>query len=282
MRSLSIITCVCNNLAGLKRTAASVLAQTNRDFEWIVIDGGSTDGSRDYIERELVAHVSYWCSEPDGGVYFGINKGIAHAHGEYVICMNSGDVFADSDVIAYVMRHAPDADVVYGDWNLLLPTGTRFVHLTDHADLEFFYLDNLCHQAMFVRTQLLKDSPFDTNYRIYADWVKWRELAARSKIFGYLPKTICNFDAVDVGLSRRDSEIARRERILRDDAVPGSWLVPRLKNAQSQVHELNQRLSLSERGRKSCMTELEEVRRSHSYRIGRLITMPFRVLFRRG
>ena len=89
---LSIITVNLNNLEGLKKTYESVVCQTFTDYEWLVIDGGSTDGSREFIE-EHQDKFAYWCSEPDKGIYNAMNKGIVRAKGEYLNFMNSGDYF---------------------------------------------------------------------------------------------------------------------------------------------------------------------------------------------
>ena len=87
---LSIITINYNNLEGLKRTVESVINQTSKEFEYIVIDGGSNDGSGAYIESKS-EHIDYWVSEPDKGIYNAMNKGIAKASGEYLLFLNSGD-----------------------------------------------------------------------------------------------------------------------------------------------------------------------------------------------
>ena len=96
---LSIITVNLNNLEGLKKTYESVVCQTFTDYEWLVIDGGSTDGSREFIEQHQ-DKFAYWCSEPDKGIYNAMNKGIVKAKGEYLNFMNSGDCFASSFVVA--------------------------------------------------------------------------------------------------------------------------------------------------------------------------------------
>ena len=95
---LSIITINYNNCDGLQKTIDSVIAQTWRDFEWIVIDGGSTDGSKELLEQ-YKEHFSYWCSEPDKGIYNAMNKGIAKANGDYLNFMNSGDAFYEKMMI---------------------------------------------------------------------------------------------------------------------------------------------------------------------------------------
>lgn len=95
---LSIITICLNNLEELKRTVASVLQQTCKEFEYIIIDGGSTDGCKEYIEG--LAGVSQWISEPDKGIYNAMNKGIRIAGGEYVLFLNSGDELYNGGVLA--------------------------------------------------------------------------------------------------------------------------------------------------------------------------------------
>lgn len=92
MTKISIITISYNNLEGLKRTVHSVLSQSYKDYEYIVVDGGSNDGSKEYLEANS-AHITRWVSEPDKGIYNAMNKGIAMATGKYCIFMNSGDHF---------------------------------------------------------------------------------------------------------------------------------------------------------------------------------------------
>lgn len=99
--TLSIITVNLNNLEGLKRTYDSVVSQTFTDYEWLVIDGGSTDGSREFIEQHQ-DKFAYWCSEPDKGIFNAMNKGIVRAKGEYLNFMNSGDCFACEETVAEV------------------------------------------------------------------------------------------------------------------------------------------------------------------------------------
>src|SRR5688572_27521016 len=98
MPKISIITINYNNLDGLKRTVDSVVNQTWQEFEYIVIDGGSTDGSGAYIESKS-KHFHYWVSEPDKGIYNAMNKGIVKATGEYLLFLNSGDHFFNDTVL---------------------------------------------------------------------------------------------------------------------------------------------------------------------------------------
>ena len=111
---LSIITINLNNRDGLQKTIDSVVSQTYRDFEWIIIDGGSTDGSKDVIER-YSEHIDYWVSEPDRGIYNAMNKGIRLSHGEYLHFLNSGDSFFDKNVLSNVIPLLAGKDYYVGD-----------------------------------------------------------------------------------------------------------------------------------------------------------------------
>ena len=95
---LSIITINYNNINGLQNTLQSVFCQSRHDFEWIVIDGGSTDGSKELLEK-YTNRINYWVSEPDHGIYEAMNKGIKVAKGDYLQFLNSGDCLADKDII---------------------------------------------------------------------------------------------------------------------------------------------------------------------------------------
>lgn len=97
-RKFSIITINYNNKEGLRKTIESVVGQSFRDFEYIIIDGGSTDGSIEVI-KEYAGKVDYWVSEPDKGIYHAMNKGVLQAHGEYLNFMNSGDEFYNNGVL---------------------------------------------------------------------------------------------------------------------------------------------------------------------------------------
>ena len=109
----SIITVNYNNKEGLRKTIESVIHQTFRDFEFIVIDGGSIDGSVDVL-KEYDSQIDFWVSEPDGGIYQGMNKGIKKATGEYLNFMNSGDCFYSSDVLEKVTGYQYDTDFIVG------------------------------------------------------------------------------------------------------------------------------------------------------------------------
>ena len=135
---LSIITINYNNLEGLKRTYESVVSQTCQDFEWIIIDGGSTDGSKEFIEEHR-DKFAYWCSEPDKGIYNAMNKGISKAKGEYLNFMNSGDEYADERVIEEFIDTKWEEDVILGDAFFVGEFETEKIH-PEEQDLDFDFL----------------------------------------------------------------------------------------------------------------------------------------------
>ena len=199
---LSIITINYNNKAGLQKTIDSVVAQTWRDFEWIIIDGGSTDGSKELIEQ-YQQHFAYWCSEPDKGVYNAMNKGIEKAKGEYMNFMNSGDIFYSKDTLEEVFaRNTLNADMLYGDWVRIEKENNILMKAPNEVSLDFFYTDNICHQAMFLKSSAMKQRGYDETFQIYADWARWMEMALDGLVFQYVPVTICCFDATE-GLSNK-------------------------------------------------------------------------------
>ncbi len=217
--TVSIITICYNNIQGLQKTRLSIVSQTYKDFEWIVIDGGSDDGTKEFLQ-EHSDEMSYWCSEKDNGVYNAQNKGISFAKGDYVICMNSGDVFHDSKVLSNIFAKKQVADVLYGNWHRIYQDGrVEKKNPPEFISPYFFYYDNICHQAMFVRTKLLQDSPFDESYAVIADWAKWRELKNKTCTFCYLPIVVCDYEA-GTGLSETMNEKSIADHKKLEKAIP--------------------------------------------------------------
>ena len=210
---LSIITIAYNNLEGLKDTYRSICRQTFRDFEWIVVDGGSTDGTKEFLE-EHNEELAWWCSEKDKGVYNAQNKGTLHARGEYCIYMNSGDSFYADDVLEKVFeRDVANADIVYGNWMLVFEDGkTRLGRAPEVADLAYFFEDNMCHQSMLIRTEAVRNRPYDESFRIYADWEEWLALLMQGKTFKRIDQTICNFMVGGISTGDNASEKLKQER----------------------------------------------------------------------
>lgn len=168
---LSIITINYNNLEGLKRTYDSVVSQTCQDFEWIIIDGGSTDGSKEFIE-EHQDHFAYWCSERDKGIYNAMNKGIGKATGEYLQFLNSGDNLVDDRVVAEFLALGWDEDFIAGDVRLDGNENNVKIHPeVDELDFTFFYREAICHQALFIKHNIhMQYGGYDESLHIVSDW----------------------------------------------------------------------------------------------------------------
>ena len=206
---LSIVTIALNNLSGLRRTWESVASQTWRDFEWIVVDGGSRDGSVEFL-KSLEVQPEWWVSERDAGVYNAMNKGVSHANGQYVIFMNAGDIFHSPNTLDLVFNCNLSSDVCFGDWMRVYPCHKEFCKAPSPLYPFYFFYKNICQQAMFVKTQLLKDSGFDESYRVAGDWAKWRQMMLDGCSFCYIPVVVCDFEAGS-GLSETHAPFADAE-----------------------------------------------------------------------
>ena len=175
MNKLSVITINLNDAEGLRRTLSSVLdRQSFKDIEYIVIDGGSKDGSTDVI-KEYEGRISYWISEPDRGIYNAMNKGIVKATGEYMLFLNSGDWLAD-DVLAKVFAEPFTEDIVYADLFMYCEDGkvTEQVYSDRLSFLEVLCI-SLGHQSTFIRRELFEGNLYREDYKIISDWVFWVE-----------------------------------------------------------------------------------------------------------
>ena len=233
---LSIITINYNNRDGLKKTIDSVVGQTWHDFEWIVIDGGSTDGSKELIEK-CQKHFSYWCSEPDKGVYNAMNKGIAKAQGEYLNFMNSGDRFYEHDTLEKVFSEERKAGILYGDWMQVYNDHTHLMHFPDPVEIYTFYHRNICQQAMFVRTTILKEKGFDESFRIVADYSRWIELAQQGVDFEFVHLIVCFYDMN--GISSNSRNISIMEHHILENKIYSKPVLLSIKRLDSCIRQLD-------------------------------------------
>lgn len=168
---LSIITVCYNDATGLERTLRSVAQQSNQDYELIVIDGGSSDSSPSIISS-FQPIISYSISEADRGIYHAMNKGITQATGEYCFFLNAGDLFYDSKVIQRFYNCQSSADIITGHIVFNLNgVNKKVTYAPKEANTMFFMTSTLAHQATFIRTSLLKELPYEEEYRICADFV---------------------------------------------------------------------------------------------------------------
>ncbi len=230
---LSIITINLNNCKGLQKTIDSVITQTFTDYEWIIIDGGSTDGSKALIEQ-YANHFAYWVSEPDKGIYNAINKGIAKAKGEYIQILNSGDyLFEDSTLEQLFINHY-DADILYGNAICLYPDGTKLdKKYPDTVSLNYFIHDVINHQASFYRRQVFDGHPYNEKYLIAGDWAYCIEAVCRGLRFQHIPQTIVYYDNSGISSQWSERQIKEREDIL------NTYIPPQLKPDMEILDELS-------------------------------------------
>ena len=166
----SVVTINYNNHVGLRQTIESVVSQTYDDYEYIIIDGGSTDGSVDVINM-YANEIYYWVSEKDHGIYHAMNKGVNHSHGDYCIFMNSGDTFYDNRVLEIVSRCLTNEDILVGkvvidDQNHIISPPPMSGQMT----LYHLYSGSIPHQGAFIKTDLLRKYPYDETLKISSDW----------------------------------------------------------------------------------------------------------------
>jgi glycosyltransferase involved in cell wall biosynthesis len=164
---ISIITINFNNKFGLIKTVQSVINQSFGNLEYIIIDGNSSDGSKEFIEQHK-EQFSYWVSEPDQGIYDAMNKGIKIAQGEYCLFLNSGDYLLEKDTLNHVFKQDATEDILYGN----LKSDTRDFLYPKHITLATFVNGTIPHQASFIKRELFnKFGMYDESYPVIADWV---------------------------------------------------------------------------------------------------------------
>ena len=236
----SVITINYNNCEGLRRTIESVVAQTCRDFEYIVIDGGSTDSSVEVI-KEYDQSIDYWVSERDRGIYHAMNKGVAQAHGDYCIFMNSGDIFYDATVLERVQSAKAVEDVVVG--KVAIDYKDNIISPPPDGELTLYHLYSgaIPHQGAFIRTELLRKHPYDETLRISSDWKFFVEaLIMDNSSIRYLDEFIARYDLN--GVSAENPEKMRKEK----EQVLAELFPPRLLADYQQMKQsecLTQRLT---------------------------------------
>ena len=195
---LSIITVNLNNRDGLQKTIDSVICQTFNDYEWIVIDGGSTDGSKELIEQ-YAEHFSYWVSEPDKGIYNAMNKGVRYANGEYIQFLNSGDYLWDKDVLKESFSFNPTADVVYADCNYVKKDSiVRTRHYPDILSLKDFLDHGMCHNGTFIKRKILLDNPYNENLYISSDIEIYLKAILYNYSYIHIPIILVGYDITGI------------------------------------------------------------------------------------
>ena len=222
---LSIITINRNNADGLEKTIRSVLSQNWLQFEYLVVDGASTDGSVDVIQRfeNSFGGRMKWISEPDKGIYNAMNKGIGLASGDYVQFLNSGDCLVSEDVnekMCKAMEEKGMPSILYGNMLKCLPDGKVMrdrCFAGEDITLLGFYTGTLNHSPAYIRKDLFeKYGSYDEGKRIVSDW----EWYLRAIILGdekpiYADIDVSLFDMNGISETNKALDKAEREQVLR-------------------------------------------------------------------
>lgn len=204
---ISIVTVCYNAVRDLEPTIQSVLNQTYPNIEYIIIDGGSTDGTINIIHK-YQKRLTYWISEPDKGIYDAMNKGIKHAQGEWISFMNAGDLFYNNQVITNVFNNSipQNIKVIYGDH---IKKNGYYKKIIHSRSTNCFYKQlPFCHQSAFLKND---GYTYDINYRIAADYDLFRSIYAQNGPSSYkkLKLIISIFDAT--GISTTNEQLLRKE-----------------------------------------------------------------------
>jgi glycosyltransferase involved in cell wall biosynthesis len=229
---LSIVTINRNNACGLEKTMRSVAAQTCKDFEYIVVDGASTDNSVEIIKElePLFTHIS-WVSEPDSGIYNAMNKGLCMATGDYIQILNSEDCLAGDDVTERMLAALDDKgfpNILYGNMVKCFPDGHRLVDKCfagQEITMLGMYTGTLNHDPAYIRRDLFeKYGYYDEGLKIVSDW-KWYLQAI---VFGgekpkYVDMDVTLFDMTGISETNKALDKAERRRVL-EQMLPSAIL----------------------------------------------------------
>ncbi len=215
MAKLSIITINLNNAKGLKKTMESVLNQTSKDFEYIVIDGGSTDGSVEIIQQFNNSSIQQftWLSEPDNGIYQAMNKGIRMAKGVYCQFINSGDWLVADNTIESMLNALTDCAVFYGNMLKMLSNGNIYYNKYVPVNSMFtFYTGSLNHSPVFIKRCLFdKYGLYDETLKIVSDWKFYLiAIGLNNERVEYIDIDVAYFDMR--GISNTNSPLNKAER----------------------------------------------------------------------
>lgn len=220
MNSVSIVTINYNNLPGLMLTVNSVLNQKGIKPEFIIVDGGSTDGSAEYIlaNNGLFSKIII---EKDKGIYDAQNKGILNATGDYILFLNGGDWFTDENSLAAFVPELGNYDILYGDIIYKKDDQDNEYQFPDIIDEKFMFTKGMPHQATLIRRSLFnKTGLHNLSYKICADWHFFMNAFFKYEATSFhIKKSITIFDCTGVssGIENIDRIISEQTEILKNE-----------------------------------------------------------------
>ncbi len=236
MAKLSIITINYNNIKGLEKTLESVFNQVFKEFEFVVIDGGSTDGSKELL-LEYKDKITYWVSEKDNGVFHAMNKGIKVATGDFVIFMNGGDTFYSETTLSEVVPELNyQFDVYYGNNYKESANSKRLKTYPEKLNFSFFYTSSINHQSTFIRKSLFEEHfYYNEEYKIASDWEFFTYIICYKNVpYKYLKKTISVYDFNGISSKPEFADVFQKEKL---QSIQKYF--PAFVNDYKDVNELN-------------------------------------------
>ena len=202
----TIATVTKNNVQGIEKTWNSIKTQSFKNFEWLVQDGVSTDNTQDFL-KNTNAHT---VSEPDKGIYDGMNKLVKRAKGRYIIFMNAGDMLAASDTLQTIADAIDNqsSEFIYGDAFEEVQNKHYYKTARPHSKIKYGMPTH--HQAMLYKTSTLKETHYNETYTIAADYELTARVINASQNITYIPKPLCIFEAG--GTSQKNVKLGRNEQ----------------------------------------------------------------------
>ena len=197
MVKISVITVCYDAVATIEKTMLSVLNQTYPNVEYIIIDGGSTDGTVDIIKK-YVDRLAYWVSEPDKGIYDAMNKGISHTNGDFVYFLGADDILCPN-ILTKISSLIISCDIYYGNV-YMINAHVAYAGKFNSFDL---VVKNLPHQGIFYPKRIFKYHNYDLRYKYLADYYL-NLLLWRKEDFHYIPYIIANYNDLGSSSINRD------------------------------------------------------------------------------
>ncbi len=213
MNKISIITINYNDKVGLEKTFYSVINQTSKIFEYIIIDGGSTDGCKEFLEQNT-DKITYWISEKDSGIYNAMNKGIRAAKGDYLLFLNSGDDLYSTKVLQEVEREIDGTkDLYYGNAIFKYSHGDVFVSYPNKLTFDFFTNNSLCHQASFIKRTLFENIfYYNEDFKVISDWeFMIYSLCIKSISYKHIAVTVSFYDLGGISSNPEYKSVIKEE-----------------------------------------------------------------------
>lgn len=211
--TLSIITVCYQARNDVQATMENILNQTWKDFEYLVIDGNSSDGTKELLNQSVPVFAQskipfYFVSEPDHGIYDAMNKGTMMARGQWLLFLNAGDLLVKSDVLEQIFQTPSPAQIIYGDTLCIYQGNTRLYPALplEHLTYEMAF----CHQSAFIARELMLAHPYDTSYKVCADHLFFLSAYLEHKTFKYKKLPISVYEIS--GYSDKNKMLSHKEK----------------------------------------------------------------------